>query len=285
MSSNDSLRIEELPLNTGVRVLASNDDGLVALEKPAGAMSHPNTDKDIRRSMLKASYDYEQEFFFWENEAGQECKVWLINRLDSPTSGVILIGLNPEIAKTIKIEFSTHKVTKHYHALVRHLPAKKTGTWEELIEKDLINNGRKIKKGRQVKAKSSYQFISKPVGGFPIALLKLIPVTGKTHQLRIQCKKHGHPIVGDRSYGSFSFNKEVAMETGEKRMMLHASEVIVNYSYKGKVRVFRAQSDLPEAFHDVMRFRPGAKSKTVQSSPGKATAAPLAGRRFKPVGR
>lgn len=279
--ANDSLQIEELPLNKGVRVLATNEDGLVALEKPAGAMSHPNTDKDIKRSMLNASYDYEEEFFFWENEAGQMCQVWLINRLDSPTSGLILIGLNPEIAKTVKIEFSTHKVSKHYHALVRNSPVKKTGIWEDTISKDVVNNGRKIKKARQVKAKSSYQFISKPVGGFPIALLKLMPVTGKTHQLRIQCKKHGHPIVGDRSYGSFGFNKEVALETGEKRMMLHASEVIVNYSYKGKVRVFRAQSELPEAFHVVMRFRPGAKPKTVQSLPGKAMAGPLAGRRFK----
>lgn len=278
MSSNDSLLVEELPLNTGVRVLASNEDGLVALEKPAGAMSHPNKVGDIKRSMLKASYDYEQEFFFWENEAGEERKVWLINRLDSPTSGIILIGLNPEIAKTVKIEFSTHKVSKHYLALVRHTPVKKTGVWEDVIDKDLVNNGRKIKKGRQVKAKSSYQFVSKPVGGFPIALFKLLPVTGRTHQLRIQCKKHGHPIVGDRSYGSFGFNKEVALETGEKRMMLHASEVIVNYSFKGKVRVFRAQSELPEAFHVVMRFRPGFKLKAAQSE-----AVTLPGRRFKPV--
>lgn len=278
MLSNESLLIEELPLNTGVRVLASNEDGLVALEKPAGAMSHPNVIEDIRRSMLKASYDYEKEFFFWENEAGEERKVWLINRLDSPTSGVILIGLNPEIAETVKIEFSTRKVAKHYHALVRHSPAKKAGVWEDVISKDLVNNGRKIKKGRQIKAKSSYQYISSPVGGFPIALLKLIPVTGRTHQLRIQCKQHGHPIVGDRSYGSFGFNKEVALETGEKRMMLHASEVIVNYSFKGKVRVFRAQSELPEAFHVVMRFRPGFKLKAAQ-----AAAATLPGRRFKPV--
>lgn len=278
MSSNESLLIEELPLNTGVRVLASNEDGLVALEKPAGAMSHPNKIEDIKRSMLKASYDYEQEFFFWENEAGEKRKVWLINRLDSPTSGLILIGLNPEIAKIVKIEFSTHKVTKNYHALVRHQPARKTGTWEDVISKDLVNNGRKIKKGRLIKAKSSYQFVSKPVGGFPIALLKLMPVTGRTHQLRIQCKKHGHPIVGDRSYGSFRFNKEVALETGEKRMMLHASEVIVNYSYKGKLRVFRAHSELPEAFHVVMRFRPGFKAKTAQ-----ANHEALPGRRFKPV--
>lgn len=279
MSSNPSALIEELPLNAGVRILGSNEDGLVALEKPVGVMSHPNKSEDIKRSLLEASYDYDGEFFFWENQAGQACQVWLINRLDSPTSGVILIGLNPEIAKTVKLEFSTHKVTKNYHALVRHQPPRKTGIWEDVISKDLINNGRKIKQGRLIKAKSSYQMISKPVGGFPIVLLKLVPVTGRTHQLRIQCKKHSHPIVGDRSYGHFPFNKEVALETGEKRMMLHASEVIVNYTYRGKVRIFRAQSELPEAFHTVMRFRPKMKAKAAGPAGGKT----LAGRRFKSV--
>jgi 23S rRNA-/tRNA-specific pseudouridylate synthase len=284
MPLDETVRIEDLPLNKGVHVLSSNEDGLVALEKPAGAMSHPNKSHDIKRAMLMASYDYENEFYFWEAEDGREQKVWLINRLDSPTSGVILIGLNPEIAAEVKQEFSTHKVTKNYHALVRRMPSKHAGTWADVISKDLVNNGRKIKKGLQVKAKSTYQMIKKPVGGFPIALLKLMPVTGRTHQLRIQCKKHGHPIVGDRSYGNFRFNKEVALETGEKRMMLHASELIVNYSFRGKPKTFRAQSDLPEAFHAVMSFRPGmTKPKKVEPEPKRATPGGLKGRRFKTV--
>jgi len=283
MSAIDTAYIQALPLNTGVRVLHANEDGLVALEKPTGLMSHPNTSEDIERALLKASYDYDGEFFFWEDGAGHQRQVWLINRIDSPTSGVILIGLNPEIAAEIKLQFSTHKVSKHYHALVRHMPRKKSGVWEDVITKDLLNNGRKIKQGRRIKAKSTYQLITNPVGGFPIALLKLIPVTGRTHQLRIQCKKHGHPIVGDRSYGHFAFNKEVALETGEKRLMLHASEVIVNYTFKGKVRVFRAESDLPEAFNVVMRFRPGLKTKTASAVGTMPKRGKLAGRRFKAV--
>lgn len=284
MSSSETVCIEDLPLNMGVHVLASNEDGLVALEKPAGAMSHPNKSKQIRRSMLKANYDYENEFYFWETEDGRDQKVWLINRLDSPTSGVILIGLNPEIAATVKQEFSTHKVTKNYHAVVRHIPSKHTGTWADVISKDLVNNGRKIKKGRQVRAKSTYQMIKKPVGGFPVCLLKLTPVTGRTHQLRIQCRKHGHSIVGDRSYGNFGFNKEVLMKTGEKRMLLHSSELIVNYSYKGNPRTFRVNSELPEAFHIVMAFRPGmGKQKAVEATGDKPSESKLPGRRFKAV--
>lgn len=284
MQPDHSVSIDELPLNRGVHVLASNEDGLVALEKPEGAMSHPNKSDDIGRSLLKASYDYEGEYYFWENEQGEERKIWLINRLDSPTSGVILIGLNPEISEAVKQEFSTHRVTKHYHALVRHQPSRNAGIWADVISKDLVNNGRKIKKARQIQAKSSFQLITKPVGGFPISLLKLTPVTGRTHQLRIQCRKHGHPIVGDRSYGSFGFNKEVVLLTGVKRMLLHSSDVIVNYNYKGKAKTFHAESELPKAFQAVLRYRPGmAKLKKHGTEPNQAPSGGLAGRRFKAV--
>lgn len=278
-------RLEDLPLNQGVQVLAVNEDGLVALEKPAGVMSHPNKTKDIERALIKASYDYEGEFYFWKDDAGNERKIWLINRLDSPTSGIILLGLNEAIAQVVKQEFSTHKVTKHYHAVVRNQPASNAGKWSDVITKDLVRNGRSIKKGHSVRAKSCFQYISSPLGGFSISLLKLTPITGRTHQLRIQCRKHKLPIVGDQSYGSFSFNKEVVLETGVKRMLLHASEVIVKYAFRGNVRVFRVKSELPEDFNTVLGFRPGmtrhraAVAQARQAEEG----SPLAGRRFKSV--
>ena len=68
MQTDDSISIDELPLNNGVHVLKSNEDGLVAIEKREGLMSHPNQSEDIDRSLLKASYDYEGEFYFWKNE-------------------------------------------------------------------------------------------------------------------------------------------------------------------------------------------------------------------------
>lgn len=263
-------------------MLESNEDGIVALEKPQGARSHPNSRKDIRRALLTASYDYEGEFYFWNDEAGNEQRAWLINRLDSPTSGVILLGLNPEITKEVKNLFATHKVTKTYYALVRQVPRNISGSWVDMISKDLVNNGRVIKKGRRVEAKTSFQVITKPTGGFPIALLKLMPITGRTHQLRVQCRKHGHPIVGDKTYGNFRFNKEIVVETGEKRMMLHSGETILNYSFKGKIRSFRAKSELPEAFRHVMRFRPGmSPARAARSETAENKRDTLEGRRFK----
>lgn len=91
--------------------------------------------------------------------------------------------------------------------------------------------------------------------------------------------------MGDRSYGSFSFNREVIAETGVKRMLLHSSETSLKYAFKGKLREFSASSPLPEAFNEVLRFRPGMylSSKNpkapVRKVPSKASM--LRGRRFR----
>ena len=77
----------DLPLGRGVRLITSNQHGLVALDKPAGVMSHPNQEADTKRSLLQARYDYDGEVYRWK--VGDVVhRAWLVNRLDSPTSGV-----------------------------------------------------------------------------------------------------------------------------------------------------------------------------------------------------
>jgi 23S rRNA-/tRNA-specific pseudouridylate synthase len=277
MSDFIETSLNQLPLNKGVNILAHNQDGLVALEKPSGAMSHPNTAEDNGRALLVADYDLDQECYTWSDESGQTHCAWLINRLDSPTSGVILIGLNLEITSTIKKLFATHKITKIYYALVRGKPRAPAGAWSDQLKKDVHRGGRLVKQGRTVSAKTRYQSIKSPTGGFPVTLMKLMPLTGRTHQLRVQCKKHGLPIVGDRTYGSFSFNKEVAMCAETKRMMLHSGETLVRYSFKGQLREFIAKSELPQDFQAVMAYRPGLKPPSLKAKPSSV----LEGRRFK----
>jgi 23S rRNA-/tRNA-specific pseudouridylate synthase len=277
MLDSEDTPIDQLPLNTGVHLLAHNGDGLVALEKPFGALSHPNESGDNRRSLLVADYDFDEECYYWTDGAGVSRRAWLINRLDSPTSGVILLGLNLGISQAIKKEFATHRVAKIYYALVRGTPKTPAGAWVDNLKKDVRRGNRLVRQGQVVSAKARYQTVKSPIGGFPITLIKLLPVTGRTHQLRVQCKTHGLPIVGDRTYGSFSFNKEVAMRTEKKRMMLHSGETVVNYNFKGKVRKFTATSELPEDFQSVLDYRPGFNQKH-----SKQTRSPLlAGRRFK----
>jgi 23S rRNA-/tRNA-specific pseudouridylate synthase len=277
MSVPEDTPLDQLPLNNGVSLLADNEDGLIALEKPIGALSHPNAPEENIRALLVADYDYEEECYTWIDDAGTNRRAWLINRLDSPTSGVVLLGLNAEISQAIKKEFATHRVTKIYYALVRGSPRAPAGAWIDNFRKDVRRGNRVIQGGQIVPAKARYQTIISPRGGFPVALIKLMPLTGRTHQLRVQCKNHGLPIVGDRTYGNFSFNKEVAMRVETKRMMLHSGETIVNYCYNGKLRQFSARSELPEDFQTVLDYRPGLN----RAQPKQTRSSLLADRRFK----
>ena len=80
--------------------LSHSEDGLVALEKPAGALSHPSAEES-RRSLLMSDYDLKEECYQWIDGAGKTRRAWLINRLDSPTSGVIAWA-EQAISQTIK---------------------------------------------------------------------------------------------------------------------------------------------------------------------------------------
>lgn len=253
----NSTKVEQLPLAEGVRVVASNEDGLVALDKPVLVRSHPNTDDQSKPSILNAAYDHKDEVFIWQDAAGMECRAWLINRLDSPTSGILLLGLNPEVTTVIKQQFAAHKVEKVYYAIVRHRLKSMTGTWRDRLTKASKKPGRTKSAVEAVSAIARFKWLKSPKTGFAVSLIQLMPTTGRTHQLRIQCQKHGHAIVGDQTYGDFSFNREVHKETRIKRMFLHSGRTRVNYSLAGKARSFEAKSPLPEAYTTVMEYKPG----------------------------
>lgn len=268
MSDSIQTLIEQLPLCDGVGVIEQNEDGLLALYKPSGVLSHPNeesADRDIPRSLIRASYDHKEEVYEWENSAGLERKAWLINRLDSATSGVILIALEAKLAEMVQTQFASHHVDKVYYALVRDKPRPAVGEWKDNLKKNVFVRKHVTKNALNVSAKTRYHLSESASGSLNISLIKLMPLTGRTHQLRVQCAKHGHPIVGDRTYGSFSFNREVKKATEARRMMLHSAETTVRYAYKGVNREFSASSPIPAEFYELLRYRITPAQKMEQS--------------------
>lgn len=247
MTISRQTRIADLPLGPEVQFLDSNPHGLVALEKPAGLMSHPNRQSGHGRCLLAAEYDYQDESYIWKTDDGVH-HAWLLNRLDSPTSGVLLLALNEKIVPTIRQLFASHKVRKTYYALVKHMPSPNSGCWKDILKKDAYRSAKVAGSESGGLARTYYKVVGKSKGGIPLALIQLMPVTGRTHQLRIQCQYHRHPIVGDRTHGDFTFNRKIASMSGEKRMMLHSAEIALNYNFQGREYHFHVKSRLPEAF-------------------------------------
>lgn len=239
---------QALPLGPGVKVLAHDANGVGALDKPAGVLSHPNEPPDEPRSLLACRYDHGAECFVWP-AAGGESRLWLLNRLDGATSGVILVAADAAVARAIKGQFAGKKIRKVYQALVFGRPAERVAHWHDLLAVQKTGGVVRTSATRgHVPANTRMQLLKSAQGAFSTSLLRLEPHTGRSHQLRVQCAKRRLPIVGDQTYGDFALNRAFARATRLKRLFLHSLETGFDYELDGKRWSFRAAAPLPAEF-------------------------------------
>ena len=243
-----------LPLGRGVTLLAQDANGLAAFDKPAGVLSHPNAGGDEPRSLLTVRYRLEGEFYEWASGPGLPAhRLWLLNRLDSATSGVILVAADEALALEIRAQFRRKQVKKIYQTLVFGAPRQATEVWRDTMAA--------VKKSAQVRAVTG-------VGRVPaecrmslvrtgraeprVSLLRLEPMTGRSHQLRVQCAKRHLPIVGDQTYGDFAANRAFAKLHRTKRLFLHSLATNFEYEFKGRKHTFAVEAPLPAEFGAVL---------------------------------
>jgi tRNA pseudouridine65 synthase len=247
-----------LPLGRGVSLLEHDSNGVAALAKPAGTLSHPNRSGEEGRALLQARYTLESECFEWPDPldgAAPPRRLWLLNRLDSATSGVILVAAGEQLAREIRALFRAKHVHKVYAALVFGRPAAAQQVWRDRLAIDKRGGQVRTTTGGQVPAEALMRLIesSPPRTHPPLSLIQLEPRTGRSHQLRAQCARRHLPIVGDATYGEFGLNRDLARRTGEKRLFLHSLETTFDYPWAGRVHRFAAHAPLPAAFPAVLR--------------------------------
>lgn len=238
-----------VPFGTGVKRVALDANGLVALDKPEGVLSHPNGPGDEQRALVRAHYDLDKECFEWPVEGGGIQRLWLINRLDSATSGLILAALDGGLAREVRAQFQRRQIQKAYQALVFGVPRKPVEVWKDVLSvRKADGHIRTAAGGGSLPAESRMSLIRAGKGARRLSLIKLEPRTGRSHQLRVQCAKRGMPIVGDRTYGNFAANREFARAGGAKRLFLHSLSVSFDYDFGGRVHAFAAVAPLPAEF-------------------------------------
>ena len=241
-----------IPLDRDCQVIAFAKYGIWAFEKAPGVLSHPNkglSDKRKTRTLLNAPYLEEEEAYFWEDEKGGKNKIYLVHRLDSPTSGVILGVSSKKLAASIKESFANRKVSKTYHAIV--IPSRKpfkNAQWKDNLVEKRDQGKIRVTRGNGPIAITKAYMEREKTGLYGLSLLKLDPQTGRTHQLRVQCALRNLPIVGDRNYGNFSMNRKFARASKIDRLCLHASKVELNVQVDGKAIHFTAEAPLPRSF-------------------------------------
>lgn len=171
------------------------DNHLIAINKRGGDIVQVDDSGD--KSLEEMVKDYLTIKYNKPNGAF----IGVIHRLDRPVSGMILMAKTSKGLDRMNRFFHDRKVQKTYLAVVRERPPHKSGkltNWLLRDRKKMITKtyDREVKNGSY--AELDYEVIGQLDGYY---LLKINPLTGRTHQIRTQLAFMGCPIVGDNKYG------------------------------------------------------------------------------------
>ncbi|MGF1700677.1 bifunctional tRNA pseudouridine(32) synthase/23S rRNA pseudouridine(746) synthase RluA [Photobacterium makurazakiensis] len=203
------------------------DDDLIAIDKPSGLLSNPGRDPIHYDSVFsRVIRDYPD--------------AQLVHRLDMSTSGLMILALHKEAERNLKIQFQDRKTEKVYYARTYGAVEQASGTVDLPLICDWPNRPKqKVCFEHGKPSVTHYQRLSHDEQS---SLVRLRPVTGRSHQLRVHLLALGHPILGDRFYAN---EKGRAMA---ERLQLHAAELSFFHPTTGEAMHLFAPCDFyPEA--------------------------------------
>ena len=180
-----------------LRILFEDED-CIAVDKPAGMPSAPTrqaaagTALELLRSELQSR--------------GVNAQLWLVHRLDRDTSGVLLFARTKSSARRLDAAFRNRDVEKEYLAWVSGVLDKDAGA----IEKPIRLEGKRVRCDPSGYAAETHWSVAERA--VDRTLVRLLPSTGRMHQLRVHLQSIGHPVLGDQLYGG----------SPAPRLMLHA---------------------------------------------------------------
>lgn len=233
---------EDLYVETGYRVLWE-DEFFLAVDKPAPLPVHAVgrfKEKNLLSLLIRDLGPGPEGFR-------------IVNRLDSETSGLVLVARSGFAAGKLGTLFEKREVAKEYHAVVFGVPAACEGTVSMSLgtKKENSQHIRTSDPGGE-KARTDYQVLS---GAGAYSLLKVIPRTGRTHQIRAHLALLGHPVVGDKIYIDpriferyihEGWLEEMRPVVKTERLLLHASRLAFRHPVTGEPVKFT--SAIPPCF-------------------------------------
>ena len=175
--------------------------------------------------------------------------IYNVHRLDSKTSGLIVLALNTEAAKNLTLQFERKEVAKTYYALVKGNPDSGTFNENVLIKK----RGKKKPSITHFKTIQSIQtnICYKELQDINLSLVEINPETGRWHQIRQHFAMHRFDILGDTHHGDWTLNRVITEKTGIKRLFLHAGQL--TFTHPVVQQKIHFESPIPDDFQKVLQ--------------------------------
>lgn len=175
----------------GLRIVFEDQDILLA-EKPAGLLTVATP-----HEQEKTAYAYLRQYV---KDRGTKQKLFVVHRLDKFASGVLVFAKSEPVQARLKALFSSHNIQRKYWAIVEGRVEKNRGTIRSYLSENRAMRMHSIEDGSAGKeAVTHYRILRR----FPqLTALEITLETGRKNQIRVHLAEMGHPIVGDRAYGS-----------------------------------------------------------------------------------
>jgi len=197
------------------------DKDILVVNKPSGLLSVPG------RALIHRDSTYSRVL-------AEHPNAQIVHRLDMSTSGVLVVALRRSAERELKRQFRDRETKKTYYARVAGHVKLDAGSIDLPLICDWPN--RPKQKVDHLIGKASlthYQVVSRAKRS---TLVKLTPITGRSHQLRVHMMAIGHPILGDNFYAD-PLAKSLA-----SRLQLHAQSLTIQQPYSGKTITFNCDT-------------------------------------------
>ncbi len=202
-------------------VILHHDHEILVVDKPSGLLSVPGRGEgqdDCLINRLRGAFP----------------TVLLVHRLDLDTSGVMVFGLTPHAQRNLSKQFEERKTKKVYIARVAGRVAEKTGTVDLPLIVDWPNRPRqKVDHAEGRPAVTDWRVVR---ANDDETRIRLMPLTGRSHQLRVHMAEIGHPILGDPLYAT-------GAAADFPRLMLHAESLRLKHPESGLPMTFSAPAE------------------------------------------
>ncbi|WBU53190.1 RluA family pseudouridine synthase [Paracoccus sp. SCSIO 75233] len=201
-------------------VILHDDHQILVVDKPPGLLSVPGRGEDKSDCLINRL-------------RGAFPTVLLVHRLDMDTSGVMIFALTPHAQRDLSKQFEERRVKKTYLARVAGRVTEKTGTVDLPLIVDWPNRPRqKVDHAEGRPARTDWRVVK---ATDQETRIRLMPLTGRSHQLRVHMAETGHPILGDPLYAE-------GEAANHSRLMLHAEALRVKHPESGVQMTFSVKA-------------------------------------------
>ena len=231
LKPGDHVQIRERVASSSIKLKGVNilheDDDIIVIDKESGLLSM-GSKQERQMTAYKQLMDYVQSIH-------PKNRVFIVHRLDRDTSGVMIFARSKMVQQRLQKAWTEAVQERSYVALVEGV-VQKNGTITSWLTEDktyMMHSSPKPNHGQ--KAITHYKVLKT---NRRFSLLKVNLDTGRKNQIRVHMQDLGHPIVGDKKYGS-----EI---NTINRLGLHANAIKFKHPVNGKVMKF--ESETPASF-------------------------------------